>query len=126
MELIQHLLAQERMSLAVAKIPRRRANKLGDLMTVLKLRTVNLQHRSRVAQQTLRRRFDNPGFAGSCGAEEQEVPDRPVGRGHTRQEQLVDINNLFDCLSLTNDQPPQPRLQVLRFAPSPGRIQGHV
>ncbi len=103
MELIQHLLAQQRVRLAVAEIARRRADQLGNFMAVLKFRTINLDHCPGVLHEGLGGRFHDASLARPRRSKEQEVPDRTPGSGHAREIQLIYIDDLFDRFVLPND-----------------------
>jgi hypothetical protein len=69
--LFQDFLSDQRLGLAVTEIPWRRANELGDLVAVLKLRTVSLHHGTHVAEEDFRRRFHQAGFAGPRRPQEE-------------------------------------------------------
>src|SRR5262249_5398847 len=101
--LAERLLRQQRMSLAMPQISRRRANQLGDLMRVLKLRTVDLDAGARIAKQRLRHRLHYAGLARTCRSEEQQIGHRTSLRIQSRQKRLVDLGYLFDGLVLAND-----------------------
>src|SRR5690349_11358406 len=104
------------MGFAVAEISRRRSDQLGDLMTVLEFGAINLDYRSSVAGQRFRGRFDQSRFSRSSGTQEQEIPYRPSGAGHSRQIGLIDVDDLLDRLILTYDLAAETRFQVFRVA----------
>src|SRR5947209_14059836 len=67
MKLVQHFLAEQRVRLAMPQVARRRADELRNLMAVLELRAIDLNHGARIADHALCRRFDQPRLAGSGG-----------------------------------------------------------
>src|SRR5262249_37792733 len=101
--LAKRLLCQQRMSLAMPQISWRRANQLGDLMRVLKLRAVDLDARARIAKQCLRHRLHYAGLARTRRSQEQQIGHRTSLRIQSRKKRLVDLRYLFDCLVLAND-----------------------
>ena len=121
--LVQHFLAEQRMRLAMAQVSGRRADQLGDLVAVLKLRAVDLDHRAAVAHQALRRGFHQPRLAGAGRPQEQEVADRPSRARHARQIRLINVNDLLDRLVLADDSLAQIRVEFLRFETGLRRIQ---
>src|ERR1700720_3002746 len=77
-----------------------RADQLGDFVRMLKLRAVDLDHRARVSEQDLRRRFHDTRFARARRSEEQQVPHWPSGRAHSGAEHLVQVHERTDSLFL--------------------------
>src|SRR5437868_12638847 len=104
MILVEYLLTQQGMSFAMTQVSGRRANELGDLMTVLKLGAVYLDHRAGVLDQCFSRSLDNPRFPGTRRSEEQKVADRAARSAHAREVHLIDVDNLLDRLLLPHDQ----------------------
>src|SRR5262245_49052743 len=93
----------------------RRADKLRDLVTVLKLRAVKLDKRRRTAKQNVRRGFDQSRFSGSCRSEKQKIRKRPSGAAHPSQDHLIDIDKLRHCFVLPNDLASQAFLKIKNF-----------
>src|SRR5437870_5659253 len=101
------------MSLTVPQISRRRADQLGYLMAVLELSAVDLDHRARVADETLSGRLDKPGFARAGRSEEQKISDRPAGTRQARHVRLIDIDDLLNCVILADDASPKVVIKLL-------------
>ena len=111
------------MRLAVPKVSRRRTDQLRDLMAVLELGTINLDHAASISDHAFRCRFYQASFAGTGGAEEQEVADRPAGTVHPRQIRLVDVNDLIDRFILSDNPPLEVPVQFVGFPTRLPRIQ---
>ena len=103
--LVQHFLAQQRVRLAMPQISGRRADQLRDLMAVLELRAIDLDHGARILHQRFGSRLDDPGLTGTGRPEKKEVADRPPGSAHPGQIHLIDIHDLLDRFVLTDDVP---------------------
>src|SRR5262249_2249798 len=101
--LAKRLLCQQWMSLTMPQISRRRANQLGDLMRMLKLRAVDLDAGARIAKQCLRHRLHYAGLARTRWSQEQQIPPRTPLRIQSRQKRLVDLRYLFDSLVLADN-----------------------
>src|ERR1700681_4958808 len=99
------------MSLAMSQISGRRADQLGNLMTVLELRAIDLDHCTGVLQQRLSGSLYDPGFARPGRAQEQEIADGTPGGAHTGQMHLIDVYDLLNCLVLSDDHPAQVRFE---------------
>ena len=67
--LVEHFLAQQRMRFAMPQISGRRADQFGDLMAMLKLSAIDLDHRAAIAHQAFGRGFHQPRLAGAGGPE---------------------------------------------------------
>src|SRR5713101_8390111 len=102
--LIQGFLEQQSMGFAVSQVSRRRADQLRDLMTVLKLRTIELYYCSRILQQGLGGCLYDASLSGARGPQEQKVSDRPPNRGQTRNVSLISPHDLVNCFILSNDE----------------------
>src|SRR5258705_306028 len=121
--LIQRFLRKQSMRFTVSKISRRRTDQLRDFMTVLKLRAIDLDYGSRILQQGLGSRLNNPSFSGAGRSKEQKVSDRPADRAQPRQMSLISPHDLVNCFVLSNDEAAKFVLQVLRLPSRPGGIQ---
>ena len=77
--LLQDFLRDHGLGLAMAEIPRRRTDQLGDLVAVLELSAVNFDHGAVVAEEDLSRGLDQASLAGAGGSEKQQVGDGPAG-----------------------------------------------
>src|SRR2546428_604239 len=80
MMLIQGFLGQQWMRFAVSQVSRGRADQLGDLMTVLKLRAIDLDYCSRILQQGLGGCLYDASLSGAGRPQEQKVSGRPADR----------------------------------------------
>src|SRR6266849_5206724 len=101
------------MSLPVSQISGRRADQLGNLMAVLELGAVDLDHCARVADEAFSGRLDKPGFARAGRPEEQKISDRPAGTRHARQVRLIDIYDLLNRVVLADDASPKVVIKLL-------------
>src|SRR6185295_66591 len=111
------------MRLAVSEISRRRTDQLRDLMAVLELRAVNLDHGARIAHQALRRCFHQPGLTRAGWPQEQKVADWTGWRTHPGQVHLIDVDDLVDGLILPDNPLAQVRQQLLGILTSLRRIK---
>src|SRR6185369_15323582 len=114
------------MSFAMAEISGRRADQFGNLMTVLELCAVYLDHCASIPHQALGGRFHQSSFPRSGRPHEQEVADWPAGARHARQVGLIDIYDLLNRFVLAYDSLAQARLQSFSFISSLRRIQLYV
>ena len=110
---IEILLRQHRRSFAMAQVSRRRANQLRDFVRMLKLGAVDLHDRVRVAIKNFGGGFDHASFSGAGRSEKQHRADRPVGRIHARQKNLVQAAHAADCAFLTDDARVKPLFKIL-------------
>ncbi len=101
--LVQHFLAQQRMRFAMPQVSGRRADQLGNLMTVLEFRAIDLDDCARIAHQRFGGRFHDAGLAGSRWSQKKEVPDGTARRRHSRQIHLINIDDLLDSFILPDD-----------------------
>src|ERR1700680_3423467 len=104
------------MRFAVSQVSRRRADQLRDLMAVLKLRAIDLDHRSRILQKGLGGCLHDASFSGARRAQEQKVSDRPTDRGQSRHVSLVSPHDLVNCFLLSNDEVAKLVLQIIRLS----------
>ncbi len=95
-------------------------------MAVLKLGTINLDHRAGIAHQTLRDRFHGARFAGTGRSQKKEVSDGASGRRHSRDESLVYIDDLPNGGILADDLLTQLLLERLSIRPQLCGIQHHL
>ena len=121
--LVQHVLAERRMGLAVAQVAGRRADQLGDLVAVLELGAIDLHHRARIAHQAFRGGFHNARFPRSGWTEKQKTGHRFARRAHPRRPGLVRIHHLPNCHFLPYHPLAQVALEHLGVPPFPGRIE---
>src|SRR6266852_8873510 len=91
------------MSFAVAQIAGGRSDQLGNLVAVLELRAVDLDHGARVANQTLGHGLHQPGFSRAGGSEKKETPDGTRWAVHAREIGLIDVDDLLDGVVLADD-----------------------
>src|SRR5579875_4028755 len=102
--LIDKFMAEQRMRFAMAEISRRRADQLGDFVAVLKLGTVDLDHRALVAEQCLGRGLHRTRLARTGRPQEKEVAYRAAGSRKPGDMHLVDVDDLLNGLLLSDYQ----------------------
>src|SRR5205807_4343809 len=119
----QSLLRDQRVRLPVPQVPRRRANQLGNLMRVLKLGAIHLDHRPRVPEQYLRRGFHNVRLPRPARPQEEQVAHRAPLLAHPRAEHLVEIHQSANAFFLADDLTAQRGVELLRFNAAPAWIQ---
>jgi len=112
--LIQRFLRQRSVRLTVAQISRRRPDQLRDLMTVLKLRAIDLDYGTRILKEGLGGCLYNAGFSGPRRPQEEKVSNRPAHRGQSRHVGLVSPHDLVNCIVLSNDETVELVLELLR------------
>src|SRR5215470_12503645 len=105
------------MRFAMPQVSRRRTDQLGDFMAVLKLRTVDFDHRTRILEKDLRCSLDDPSLSRSSRSEEQKIPDRTSRRIQTREVHLINIYDLLNCLVLSDDHATEASVQLCRVSP---------
>src|SRR5579863_4315 len=103
------------MRLAMAEVPRGRADKLGDFMRMLKLRAIDFDDRAWIAKQNLRRSFDDACLAGPSGSKEQQIADRSAGRVEAGGEDLEQLNEGLHTFVLPDDLGAKSLLEFDRF-----------
>src|SRR5262249_201841 len=87
----------------MAQVSRRRTYELGDLVRVLKLRTIDLDNRIGVAEENFRRSLDHARFAGSSRTKKQQRAKWTVRLVEPGEEKLVEAAHIMDRVFLTND-----------------------
>src|ERR1700676_2408682 len=102
------------MRLAVAQVPRRGADKLGDFMGLLEFGAINLDHRACFAKENLSGRFDNAGLPRAGRPEEEKIPHRTAWRVQPGAKDLIEVYQRLDTLFLPDDFPPQRCLKIDR------------
>src|SRR5271169_2102751 len=103
------------MRIAVPQVAWRRADQLCNLVAVLELGAIDLNHGARVFEQGLCGRFYNSGLTRASRAKEQEVSDRAARRIHPGEMHLINVDDLLDRFILTDDHPPESCLQCARL-----------
>ncbi len=121
--LVERFLRQQRMSLTMAEIARRRANQLGDLVRVLELRAVNLDASMGVTEKRLGHGFHHTRLAGAGRPQKQKISHRPTRRIQPGEKHLIDLGDLFHGRILADDLPPQSGLEIQCFAAATRGIQ---
>src|SRR5215470_9075197 len=91
------------MGLAMPQIPRRRTNQLGNLVRMLKLGAIDLNHRPRIAKQNLGSRFHNAGLTRTGRTEKQQIAYRPPWRIQPRAEHLIQVHQRLNPFFLPHD-----------------------
>src|SRR5579864_2122318 len=91
------------MGLAVAEIARRRADQFCDFVGVLKLGAIDLDAGAGIAKQSFSERLDNASLAGSGRAQKQQIANRASGGIQSRQEHLINLDDLFYRCVLANN-----------------------
>src|SRR4051812_20877676 len=114
MELVDRILTQRRMRLAMAQISGRRADQLRDFMAVLKLRAVDFHDSPRVAHQNLGKRLHRPGLARAGRTEEQQTAHGAARSSETCLKHLVDPDDLANGVVLSDNALPQTILESFR------------
>src|SRR5262249_16958267 len=98
-----------------AQVARRRADQLGDLVRVLKLRTIHLDHSTGVAKEDFRRGLHDARLPRTGRPEEQQVAHGTSGRAHPGTKNLVQVPDRRTPSLLTGNLAPQGGLEFLRF-----------
>ena len=70
---------------------------------MLKLSTVNLDASAHISEQGLRHDFHDAGLAGARWSQKQQISYGPPRRVESSEESLVDPNDVFDSLILTDN-----------------------
>src|SRR6266478_9047403 len=110
----QSLLRNQRMRLPMPQISRRRANQLGNLMGVLKLRAIHLDHRAGVSKENLGSRFHDARLARTGRPEKQQISYRTAWRIQSGAKDLVQVHQCLHTLFLSDNFPPQRGLEIDR------------
>src|ERR1700746_3098086 len=106
----------------MAQVPRRRADQLGDFVTVLELRAVDFYYRARIASQRFGGCLNDSCFARTRGSQEKKVSNRASGGNQPTQVRLINIDNLLYCFVLTYDERTEFRFERSRVRACPHRI----
>src|SRR5215475_12019876 len=111
------------MGFAVPQISGRRAEQFGNLMAMLILCAIDLEHRLRIVEERLSRGLHDASLAGAGRPEEEKVADRPANRRQSGHVTLVCGNDLVNCFVLSNDQAAKAILEILDLLSGPGSVQ---
>src|SRR6478672_2468162 len=111
------------MGLPMSQVARRRTDQLGDFVGVLELRAVDLDASARVAEERLGQSFDDAGFPGPGGPQEQKIAYRASRRIQPGQEHLVDLHDFFDGLILPDDLATQSGVELPRVVAAAVRVK---
>src|SRR5690348_7994276 len=103
MGLVQRLLRQQRMRLAMAEVSWRRTDELRNLVRVLELTAINLDTGMRIAEHRFRHGFHNPCLSRPRGSKEKQISHWTSGRIQSGHEHLIDFSYFLDCLVLADD-----------------------
>src|SRR5215467_14457068 len=93
----------------------RRANQLGNLVRVLKLRAIHLDDRAGVSKQNLRSGFHDARFARSRWSQKKQITDGTAWRIQTGAKHLVQVHERLQRLFLADNLRSQCRLEVNRI-----------
>src|SRR5580704_5400411 len=115
MILLQDFLAEQRMGLPMAQVSGRRADELGYLVTVLELRTIDLDDCPHVSDEAFRGGFHHARLARTSRSQKQEITDWSSGARHACKERLIYVDNLIDRLVLADQAFAQVVLQFHCF-----------
>src|SRR5215510_5546591 len=102
------------MRLPVPKIPRWRADQLGNFVTVLKFSAINFDQRAGISKEALGHGLDHSGLSRPGWAQEQKVAHRTARWIQPCQEHLVDFCNFLNGRLLTNDPAAQIAFKIFR------------
>src|ERR1700680_2470453 len=84
-------------------------------MTMLKLRTIDLDYCSRTFQQGLGGCLHDPSLSRARWTKEERISDRPADRRQSRQVSLVSPHDLVNRFLLSNDEVAELVLQMFRL-----------
>src|SRR5207247_6065062 len=102
----------------MSEITRGRTDQLGDLMAVLKLRAVDLDEGAWTAKKDFGRSLYNARLAGASRSQKQKITDRAVRHSHSRQIDLIHVDDSAHGAILPNDLAQQPAFKVEDFSTS--------
>src|SRR6185437_508925 len=111
------------MGFTMSKVAWRRANQFGDLVTVLKLGTIDFDSGSGVAEQGFRHGLYDARLARSRGTKKKQVPYRASRRIQAGEKHLVDFHYLLNRRVLPDNLPPQRQFKILRIRAAATRIK---
>ena len=123
MPLVQGLLREQGVGLAVSEVSGGRANKLGNLVAVLELSAIYLDAGFGIAEEGLGHGLNHAGLAGAGWAEKEQVSNRATGRIQPGQKHLIDLCDFLDRRVLTYNLAPQRGVEILCVIAAPGGIQ---
>ena len=124
--LVQRFLREQRMSLAMSQVSRRRTDQLGDFVGVLKLSAIDLDAGAGIAEQSFGHGLDHPRFARAGRPQKQQVAYRTSRRIQSGQKHLVDLGHFFDGLVLTDDLAAKGVVKLPGIVAAAGRIEHGV
>src|SRR5437667_12167396 len=110
----------------MSEITRGRTDQLGDLVAVLKLRAVDLDEGAWTAKKDFGRSLYNARLAGASRSQKQKITDRAVRHSHSRQIDLIHVDDSAHAAILPNDLAQQPAFQVEDFSTSYPGIQHYL
>src|SRR5438093_11583975 len=87
----------------MSEITRGRTDQLGDLVAVLKLRAVDLDEGAWTAKKDFGRSLYNARLAGASRSQKQKITDRAVRHSHSRQIDLIHVDDSAHGAILPND-----------------------
>ena len=102
----------------MSEITRGRTDQLGDLVAVLKLRAVDLDEGAWTAKKDFGRSLYNARLAGASRSQKQKITDRAVRHSHSRQINLIHVDDSAHGAILPNDLAQQPAFKVEDFSTS--------
>src|SRR5581483_10779882 len=123
MPLIQGLLSQQGVSFPVSEVSRRRADQLGNLVTVLELGAIDLDAGSCVSEERLGHCFNDSRFARTRRPEKEKIAYRTSWRVQPCQKHLVDFGHFLDGVVLTNDPAAEIPFKLFSFRPPSGGVE---
>src|SRR5262245_26144569 len=125
MRAIEILLRQKRRGFTVPKVSRRRTDQLCDLMRVLKLGTVDLDHRVGIAEKNFGCCLDDTCLSRTRWTQKQHRANWSVRWVHPSQEDLICTAHLSHGPVLADDSRHHPLRKILCSRTLLLRIQKH-
>src|SRR6266498_5390736 len=101
--LIERLLREQGMGLAVPQVARRRADQFGNFVGVLELGAIDLDAGAGVSKERFREGFNNARLAGPGGPKKKQIADWASGGIQAGKEHLVDLDYFFNRGVLADD-----------------------
>ena len=114
------------MSLAVAKVSRRRTNQLCDLVRMLEFGAIDLDAGPGIAEQSFGHGLDDPGLSRARGPQKQQIANRTSRRIQPRQEHLVDFHHLLNRSVLAHDFAAQGVVEISGIVTAAGGIENCI
>src|SRR5688572_6489732 len=96
----------------MSEITRRRTDELRYLMAMLELGAVDFDKRARASEKNLCGSFNRTGLSRTGRAKEQEVSYRPSRHCHSRQINLVHVDDASDGAILSHNFAEQTALKI--------------